>query len=618
MLWANILRRHTSFLQRVPWKWVGLTIAVTPAIAVAQGAYLLYDYRMNHGNAPHPDIPSSGLVVVRSNSTQEEEDEEEDNYNESHPHHNSEYLWFASSHKFWKNQHQRDNSRSSSPLHTDECCPESGKELSTTKDNNNNNALPPLRLLVIGDSLAAGVGTSHSGTPILPESIAQALSKSLNGRAVYWDCIGVPGRSAREIVHDIHQLRQGELLRPSLVQRLAEWQAAQRSKAQDRLETAQRRTKEWLQYRREQQQQERTDSEDIPSNVASTSSSSSPNHMTQWWNRTTTQMRRDLEGLRRIFKRLEENETSKSHHQRLVRRNSIDPKLMRKYDVAVVFTGLNDLKDSWLPFMRQRQQQDQQEGNRAMYQDEENQKPRELQFELLRILDALRDKMKEILPPTPTKNTGQLSDKHTNTTDKYCGNTQSPNYITTMEEGPDERGPLVVFPGLPYEPTRLVQYPPLSWFIVPLFEMTDRNKKNIAEMFPELVLYVEPPDSCQISDAESKRGPQWEDFHVLLKLNDVAPFVKEKVEALMKQHYESWVTDHDQNDNTEYLYQLDVHGVLTLEPTRPRRGSVVVAADGIHPSDIGYDMWGRHIARAIVQTWYQRDRQADKVNHDVA
>lgn len=33
----------------------------------------------------------------------------------------------------------------------------------------------PLRLFVVGDSLAVGVGTTKSGTPILPEAIARHL-----------------------------------------------------------------------------------------------------------------------------------------------------------------------------------------------------------------------------------------------------------------------------------------------------------------------------------------------------------------------------------------------------------------------------------------------------------
>jgi len=33
----------------------------------------------------------------------------------------------------------------------------------------------------------------------------------------------------------------------------------------------------------------------------------------------------------------------------------------------------------------------------------------------------------------------------------------------------------------------------------------------------------------------------------------------------------------------------------------------MVSSDGVHPSDAGYDLWGRVIARAIVAEW-RRDK----------
>ena len=42
---------------------------------------------------------------------------------------------------------------------------------------------PPLKLFVVGDSLAAGCGIARSGTPVLPESIARHLAREL-GRPV--------------------------------------------------------------------------------------------------------------------------------------------------------------------------------------------------------------------------------------------------------------------------------------------------------------------------------------------------------------------------------------------------------------------------------------------------
>lgn len=116
---------------------VGMAVA-TPLVAILQGSLLLSDYRINYRDAPRPITPASGVIVALAQQG-------------THP------------------ANRRDPSL-------------------TTADK-------PLRLLVIGDSLAAGVGVSGNGLPILPESIAKALSKALNGRVVYWTCVGTPGMS---------------------------------------------------------------------------------------------------------------------------------------------------------------------------------------------------------------------------------------------------------------------------------------------------------------------------------------------------------------------------------------------------------------------------------------
>lgn len=52
-----------------------------------------------------------------------------------------------------------------------------------------------LRLLLVGDSLACGVGQSVRCTPVMPEVISRELSRA-TGKAVYWTCHGESGASA--------------------------------------------------------------------------------------------------------------------------------------------------------------------------------------------------------------------------------------------------------------------------------------------------------------------------------------------------------------------------------------------------------------------------------------
>ena len=162
---------------------IGGAIA-TPVAAVVQGAILLNDFRQRHADAPTPVTPSRGVVVA---------------------------------------VHQTTNATSSGNVLTSLTNPavKLGEMVVQSVTNNSTRSTllerfsqePPLRILVIGDSLAAGVGVSETGTPVLPESIARTLSQRLGGRPVYWTCVGTPGASASRIVHDIETYHESLLVR---------------------------------------------------------------------------------------------------------------------------------------------------------------------------------------------------------------------------------------------------------------------------------------------------------------------------------------------------------------------------------------------------------------------
>lgn len=68
-------------------------------------------------------------------------------------------------------------------------------------NNDENDDIPPLRLLVVGDSLAMGIGMKESATPKLPETMARCLSQQY-GRSVEWTCYGKPGLTADKLVEE--------------------------------------------------------------------------------------------------------------------------------------------------------------------------------------------------------------------------------------------------------------------------------------------------------------------------------------------------------------------------------------------------------------------------------
>jgi lysophospholipase L1-like esterase len=547
------------------------------------------DYRRNHGNAPVPEIPSRGLVVVHSDRTASRRN---GNSNNTVPPTNRSLAQRRLT-IHGGSFHPPPTKTEASPRTTDDADDDdTSREIPIT-------STEPLRILVIGDSLAAGVGTRWSSTPVLPESIAAALSQALGGRAVFWTCVGVPGQTSSEIVRDIIHLE--DLLRvrnptTPLLQRLDEWQTLQRQRAHDRIVAAKRKTHEWLEGRKE-------DPQDLPEELQQA------NRIVRWWKRTSMQLGRDIRSIRNIVRRDEEKELVRmeegseevSTPEKTSLHSFIDPSVVGKYDIAIVLTGLNDLKESLLPFMMSP------ERVKELQQMKEQDEPSEegMKGEFIRILQALEGHMHRILPGDDSKLDRSSSSE----------NASNENSTTSSFRN---KGPLIVFPALPYQPTVLSQKWPLSWFMIPLLNMVDRNKQMLSELYPGLVLFVESPDIQDWTNAkEAKKGTVWEDFQVLLKLNDIANDAKERIEQLMKRHYERWVCD-DKSDTDhsnrctlakdhEDLYELDMYGDVSVRPPAlARAGSIMVAADGIHPSDIGYDMWGRHIAGAIIREWEKR------------
>lgn len=169
-------------------------------------------------------------------------------------------------------------------------------------------------------------------------------------------------------------------------------------------------------------------------------------------------------------------------------------------------------------------------------------------------------------------------------------------------------GPLVVFPALPYQPTILSRLAPLSWFLVPLLRTVDKEKQDLADLYPDRVLYVAAPDKHTLDQLENEENDTT--IPVLLQLNDIRVDVQERIEKLMRQYYGTTTRkptsdDASHNDWPEGGEEDDTS--CYCASSRPPR---VISADGIHPSDKGYEAWGEHIARKIVQEWEERTKRA--------
>lgn len=505
---------------------------------------------------------------------------------------------------------------------------------------------PPLRLLVIGDSLAAGVGTAQSGSPALPHSLAHALSRPLGGLPVYWTCVGTPGWSATEVAQGIHNLPN---LPTPIVRRLVDWQASRKRAARHRLETATDRAQHW--YHTLGTPVSNAEKEE-PSPPLDPSTSAIAARVRQRVQRAQRGVQRDWSNFLRIFgppatkgdnadleepvsrippaTEIEEEHDESSversrvsgHNQQhiergvrgLVRRNRLDPSFVNQYDVAVVLTGLNDLKDAWLPWTvsaqraRTRAEAQRLDGSSGGIGDE-----------LLRIVRTLKATVL-----APLEGSVAAANAEVPTTPSPAASVPQEPLELEREVAPvpprmerPRTGPLIVFPALPMEPIELNHRAPLSWFVAPLVRAMDLNKQILAERYPDLVLFVPSPQSTVFSDAEARRGPLWDSFQkeaVLLSLTDLVHTVHDRLDELWHRPYRpGWALESTDAGlvagdavASASLYTLqgdDVVLVPNRSPARRWPGASMVSPDGIHPNDQGYDLWGKFIAGAIVEHW---------------
>ena len=137
------------------------------------------------------------------------------------------------------------------------------------------------------------------------------------------------------------------------------------------------------------------------------------------------------------------------------------------------------------------------------------------------------------------------------------------------------------------------------------------QKKKLAEKYPAPVLFLEAPDDKVIKDYTNKRGPLWEASsreEVLFELTNKARL--EQLETLMKEYYDTWTVDVEEEEAT-FTYDAfgpDIEGPMQHLHQR----SPLISPDRVHPSDEGYELWGRHIANAIVKEWDRVDNRQNR------
>lgn len=530
---------------------------VTPCLAILQGALGILSFRLHFGDAPLPRSPSHGVVVVHP------DDYEETKQSDAH-----------------------------------DLLQRAAQE-------------PPVRLLVIGDSLAIGVGQSKSSTPIMPEIIARTLSKKLDGRAVYWTCHGAPGASTGWIARELE--RGVDYLQKDIVDH-----------EQDDDEDESDVDDDAIAPKRSNSTCETDDS----SSDESFSSGNNTGMTTYGCNKGDSATQRRAPNIRAEEKRQWKDRLAQ-HRKRF------NPHKLGPYDVVVILTGSNDLKSAFFPFLlsgedaefrRQAKLRGGSYGMELRRLLETLEQRMTTQFQNLRasvihsveaaterIQESIEETMERIAPGSSSKLNGfrltrgdSIKAIHTEATHHKAAHSNG----TRRRRGADkdltkssmENGrqlPLIVLPGMPSRVLPIFRQVPLRWLSVPIVDIMDSHKKMVAQSHPGNLLFVKAPGVDELSDYESGIGSIWEDRmaeNTLLSLKDIGKRDKHVIEERMHLYF------HDRGQSAaEAIAKANsipwrrFFPKATIPPCHD-----VFSVDKIHPNEAGYDFWGRYIANSIV------------------
>ena len=485
---ASIVQSALSWMVAHKVQTIAGVVLGVPLLAALEAGYIVMKYRSQHGSAPCPITPSHGTVNVDLSSS------------------------------------VNSDANISLPAM-------SGK------------TLDPLRLLVIGDSLAAGVGTVTSCTPLLPESIATSLSRDLGGRTVQWTVIGEPGASAGWITRTLESFRID-----------IEDDAATDAGKQDEKDMYTQTIEGWI--RKQLVEDDEDDGDESSSNLGA-------------------EVQYDVAVLL-----TGSNDLKFAVLPWMFRQQREEERTVRDGDFA------DELKNAIKAVSQKMKAGLSESIDRVLTSVEEG-------------FDAVRSSVEEALPEAVVERIiwsnvtnghvlmrgggnltaaekGQSSDGDISSSRKSAQEASSSQNNTYRHQW---HRPLVVLPALPAKVLPASKIRPLNWIAFPLLRVIENAKRKLSKLYPDSIVFVEAPSRSDFEDYMQKRGPIWDrkelEGHVK-SVTDVNPFECQQTLHLMQEY-------------------SGKDGRVSPEP--------FLATDGVHPNDLGYSYWGRMIASSIVEEW---------------
>jgi hypothetical protein len=611
------------------------SIFLLPTLAIMQGSFAIWRYRVQFGGSPLPIAPSHGIVKCRRKSSGSTGGGGGGGFSGSGASRSNGFAAAAG------NPMDYGSSSHGSGLFSDGAAADNddsgllGASLSgTTLPHASSSNATPLRLLVIGDSLAIGVGQSKCATPIMPETIAKSLSKAMNGRPVLWTCHGAPGASAGWIVRELERsIHNGQFMQANPTGRSGGSCSSGLSGTSGRNMS---------------DHEDNVDADSGSSSGDESSVGSGQAHPTVATTATSLSGQDDNEEEMKTW-----SDRLKEHKIRF------DPNVLGPFDIAVVLTGSNDLKSAFFPFLLT--------GEDAEFRRQAQMRGGGYGNELTRILQVLNRRMRMRLQTLREQveaaservresvdnirerlgshdfNAGDLNHIYGNnngvvnasrrraatlrrTASRNGSAADSDSLVSTSQRQSspsieathlpaDGDGiidstnhtlsshglhssslfPMVVLPGMPSRALPIFQTAPLRWLAIPIIDIMDSHKRKLARQHDGEVIFVGAPSVKDITDYCDRSGIYYQqetEDRILLQLRDIKRRHARRIES----------------DMAKYFFKIAPPKGPESLPLRKRHFNMI-CVDGIHPNDEGYDFWGRYIANAIVEEWKRNQRE---------
>jgi len=571
-----------------------LLMLVLPCLAVYQGASGMLYYRYHFGTPPFPQNPAHGVVVVNpedlNTTTTTTTTTTNNNYHNKQE--GKECCQSNRNIKFGMYHKESDGCQCEGGLRWRRGGPLSKKEQEVMDRAFDEEE--PIRILVMGDSLALGLGTDRSCMPLLPETLAKSISKRMGGRAVFWTGYGGEGAASSWTLNELSRGRKKKQKRTAFLRSSDKNNHNPMPKISplDSLSeytplTAESSFDDDDKFHKKNNKDDYDTDDDllIGRIVEKQQKKKTKTYGKSETKTTTVDMFSKWKERLQTFRRGFENDIS------------------GPYDYVFIFAGGNDAKAAFIPLYGRTKKGDD--------HDDDDARKKCLLNDFEHILERLGPKMYN------TDLTSKQQEGEDDDDDNNNDNGTTITKETNHNQGKKEKTPLVVFPMMPSRLIPSFQRYPLLWLAIPLIGIIENNKRRLQKKYPSHVVTVDATSTDAAVAYESQQGLLWhrratED--TLLCLRDVTAEECRSTTKAMQQHverksiihgssFESRTTTSSSTSSTE----VDNNSMINA-PQPPLselagggKGYNIVSVDRVHPNDEGYDFWGRHIAEGLFQ-----------------